>query len=554
MFVRHFISFFLGVLLISVKAYAQPVVDSLNQKLQEAATEEQKIKIMLELSGKLTTTNLAKAMEYASEAVQRAKKVDSDSLLMAAYRMQGNIYFNLGSYSKALQLYQEVIQGGEKISDHYMVAITNANVGAIYYFERDHEKALRYYLRGLNYINQMKGKADRPLLIRKANLLNNIVIVYEETARFDSAILFYTQGLKLAEQLNEHETVANALNNFGTLYRDQGDMNKALDYYTQALSVREKNKNRLGIARSSHNLGTFYFENIKDNGKAEPYLKRAIEIGTEVGSWQTVASASNLLHQLYRQEGEYQKAYETLELSRKVNDSLFNEENTRKIAQLEMQAEFDKKQSLQEARQKEKELYFLMGASALVFLLIIVTLLFILQRSKTKRSELEQAHLELEKAGLKNDLALKDQELATNIMYLINKNELINHLSEKLLAIKHQSSPEMQPSIQKVILDIQSNLQPELWQEFEFRFQQVHEQFYKILNERFPDLTPSERRLCAFLKLNMSTKEISAITHQNAKSIDVARTRLRKKLNLTGTDHNLVSFLSQLGVPASEKM
>jgi DNA-binding CsgD family transcriptional regulator len=66
------------------------------------------------------------------------------------------------------------------------------------------------------------------------------------------------------------------------------------------------------------------------------------------------------------------------------------------------------------------------------------------------------------------------------------------------------------------------------------------------LNEKFPDLSPSERRLCAFLKLDMTTKEISAITHQNAKSIDVARTRLRKKLNLTGTDHNLITFLAHL--------
>ena len=114
------------------------------------------------------------------------------------------------------------------------------------------------------------------------------------------------------------------------------------------------------------------------------------------------------------------------------------------------------------------------------------------------------------------------------------------------MEIKNQLSAENQPAIQKVVLDLQSNLQPELWQEFEFRFQQVHEQFYKALNEKFPDLSPSDRRLCAFLKLNMTTKEISAITHQNAKSIDVARTRLRKKLSLTGTDHNLVSFLSQL--------
>jgi len=114
--------------------------------------------------------------------------------------------------------------------------------------------------------------------------------------------------------------------------------------------------------------------------------------------------------------------------------------------------------------------------------------------------------------------------------------------------VKHGMKDDVhQSAIQKILLELQSNLQPELWNEFEYRFQQVHEQFYNSLNEKFPDLSPSERRLCAFLKLNMTTKEISAITHQNAKSIDVARTRLRKKLDLTGTDQNLVTFLEQLG-------
>jgi hypothetical protein len=233
-------------------------------------------------------------------------------------------------------------------------------------------------------------------------------------------------------------------------------------------------------------------------------------------------------------------------LNQQVNDSLFNEESTRKIAQLEMQSEYDRKQAQLEVLKRERDFRYFISVAGLVFLLVSVTFLFFLQRSKTKRSQLEQAHLELEKVALKQDIAIKDKELAANIMYLLNKNELINTISEKLLTIKQQVNAESQSAVQKVVLDLQSNLQPELWQEFEFRFQQVHEKFYKILNEKFPDLSPSERRLCAFLKLDMTTKEISAITHQNAKSIDVARTRLRKKLNLTGTDHNLITFLAHL--------
>jgi tetratricopeptide (TPR) repeat protein len=371
-------------------------------------------------------------------------------------------------------------------------------------------------------------------------------VVYEQSKKFDSANLYYSQAYVLSEKMGDDKAMANILNNQGTLYRDRGDIPSAHTFYHKALRLRKAKKNKLGMTRSFNNLGQFYVETVKNDDSAVFYLKQAINLGTEIGYWQTVSSSTKLLYKLYRQKEKYKDAYETLVLNRQVNDSLFNVESSRKIAQLEMQFEFDRQQSLLQAKQKEKELYAWMGGGALTFLLIIVTLLFFLQRSKTKRSELEQAHLQLERINLKNDLAIKDKELAANIMYLLNKNELINSMSEKLLDIKTQLSAENQPAIQKVVLDLQSNLQPELWQEFDFRFQQVHEQFYKVLNERFPDLSPSDRRLCAFLKLNMTTKEISAITHQNAKSIDVARTRLRKKLNLTGTDHNLVSFLLHL--------
>ena len=81
--------------------------------------------------------------------------------------------------------------------------------------------------------------------------------------------------------------------------------------------------------------------------------------------------------------------------------------------------------------------------------------------------------------------------------------------------------------------------------DFELRFKEVNAGFYESLNQMYPDLTPNEVRLCAFLKLNMSTKEISSITHQSVKSINMARFRLRKKLDID-RDENLISFLTQL--------
>ena len=68
---------------------------------------------------------------------------------------------------------------------------------------------------------------------------------------------------------------------------------------------------------------------------------------------------------------------------------------------------------------------------------------------------------------------------------------------------------------------------------------------HKNLNKMYPDLTPNEIKICAFLRLNMSTKDISAITHQSVKSINMARFRLRKKLDIE-SDENLIGFLMKL--------
>ena len=93
------------------------------------------------------------------------------------------------------------------------------------------------------------------------------------------------------------------------------------------------------------------------------------------------------------------------------------------------------------------------------------------------------------------------------------------------------------------IKELESDNTQKVWKEFEMRFQNVHNDFYKRLINKFPDLSPNELRLCAFLKLNLNTKEISSITHQSINSIDIARSRLRQKLGLS-KEENLISFLA----------
>ena len=132
------------------------------------------------------------------------------------------------------------------------------------------------------------------------------------------------------------------------------------------------------------------------------------------------------------------------------------------------------------------------------------------------------------------------------MMYLLKKNEFLNTIAERLTEIKRKTLPENQKAIQKLIVEMRQKKDDDIWNEFEAYFTKVNPEFYSKLNQLFPDLTPNEKKLCAFLRLNMSTKDISSITYQSVNSIAVSRSRLRKKLNIQGEDKNLINFLSTI--------
>jgi hypothetical protein len=142
-------------------------------------------------------------------------------------------------------------------------------------------------------------------------------------------------------------------------------------------------------------------------------------------------------------------------------------------------------------------------------------------------------------------LEFKNKELISKAMFLIQKDELIFKAIEKLLEILNSDSDGINKKLNMLINELQLSQNDNRWKEFEIAFEQVHEEFYQRLKLRFPDLTPNEKKLCGFIRLNLSTKDICAITMNSQKSIEVARTRLRQKLILE-RDENFNVFISQI--------
>jgi PAS domain S-box-containing protein len=136
----------------------------------------------------------------------------------------------------------------------------------------------------------------------------------------------------------------------------------------------------------------------------------------------------------------------------------------------------------------------------------------------------------------------KKAELITNTLKLMHMNELNHSLINDLTKILPFSNKEGQELIRQMTNKFRVNATEQIWNDFETRFENVFDSFYRVLLEKFPTLTPNERKLCALLRSGLSSKDIAMLTFQNPQSVDVARYRLRKKLNLVN-DENLIDFL-----------
>lgn len=181
-------------------------------------------------------------------------------------------------------------------------------------------------------------------------------------------------------------------------------------------------------------------------------------------------------------------------------------------------------------------LYFEIG-------LFIELLFFTYAINKEYQHDIEKSYkAELLKHQLETELESKNQELVYQAIQLSAKEEAILSIKNKVKNLTLSKATNT-----SILNEIETNdsINKNLWKEFELHFNETHPNFYKVLIERYPYLTSNEIRLCAFLKLNLNTKEISIITQKSTRGIEVMRSRIRQKMDLP-RDANLGQILSHL--------
>ncbi|MEO8403519.1 MAG: triple tyrosine motif-containing protein [Chitinophagaceae bacterium] len=180
------------------------------------------------------------------------------------------------------------------------------------------------------------------------------------------------------------------------------------------------------------------------------------------------------------------------------------------------------------------------------------------QKHQDEQKKLAYLHqLELEKAEkevvklrnekLETEIEFKNSELASTAMHLVQKEEFLLKIKDELQHLNKPGNDKADPTDLKKILRILSEEEKlnEEWEQFSVHFNKVHSDFLIRLKEKYPSLKPHELKLCAYLRMNLSSKEIAQLMSISVRGVEISRYRLRKKFEIP-TEMNLFQFLFDL--------
>jgi hypothetical protein len=374
---------------------------------------------------------------------------------------------------------------------------------------------------------------------------NNIGVVYSILGNTDLAVDYYFKSVEASPVKGDDRNNATTLGNIGSSMLTMGNMDEAYKYCMESLEMNIELGYQRGIANQYLKLGRYY-DAIGDHSSAIDYALKAYEIHTKLGRLESVKEITEFLSEMYSDQEMYREALEYSRLFKSISDTIFNIEKMKSIAQIETDYIQQKEAEIHTLKDQKRRLLNLLTGIGMLLLIIVIFMFYYRQKVRVKRKNLEIQNIDLEKRRVETELEMNQRELTASTLYMVRNNELINDVVKRLTEAKKNLKAENVPVINDIINELKGCSQEDLWKEFEVRFLQVNSEFYNKLQSRFPELTTNEKRLSAFLKLDFSTKEIAAITKQSPHSINIARTRLRKKLNLSNSDTNISNFLNQL--------
>ncbi|MHC1702290.1 MAG: tetratricopeptide repeat protein [Tenuifilaceae bacterium] len=392
----------------------------------------------------------SKALEYFLKSKDyRERSGEKDKRIQVLFSI-ARTYINLKRFSESIETYKQAVDIAREIEDYNNEGLLLFGISNAYYEINDLNRSLEYAIKSANiqilhniqtelgdtynfigYIHQSLRNYDlaeeyylksHEIYQKKNDIkglsmtLNNLGIIYNINGDNQKSLEYYSKSLEYAKKLNDNDGIATALNNIGMINVELGLIGKGLDSYFESLQHSKRLFNKTGYANTYNNIAAAYLKS-NDLVKAEKNVYYALEFARQLTDLTIIQESYQILAKIYSAKGLYSKAFEFLGLQLAYNDSLYNQERTRNI--LEMQTRFEteaKEKEIQllkkdnEIRQLEVERHksfqkYLLISSILLLILVAVIYFSLSIKRKTYKL-ISQKNFELEIANQK----LKESE------------------------------------------------------------------------------------------------------------------------------------------------
>ncbi len=438
---------------------------------------------------------------------------------------------NKGFYAEAIKLLQEAATYYEKIGSLKKLAVAYNNIGVNYNAVRDNKLSLEYYLKAAQ-INKKIGS-----ITDLAMNYNNAGVQAKNEGRLDEAIHYYEQAYELALKKNSKMLIAQNFTNRGNIYEMKGDYLNARSLFQKSYDIAVSANLQFGVLISLLNLGNIS-RLTNEYAASKLYLEKGVLLAKQLKTPQIEAQAYHYQALLFAATSQYQLAYELTNKYHLLEDSLVGEKAKLEIVKLKEKYDSEYKTNKINQLSKQQLTQQLFIALLLIVLLVLV---FIFQSFRQKQQIAKKA-FELKQQANLSVIETKDKELTAQAAQLLKiQNSIKYHLDKVEQSIKNEASLSVDIKNQ-LIFAIRKNNFAHLNEEFDARINETNVHFYKSLLAAYPDLSPAELKLCAYLRLNMHTKEIAEIVNRSVRTVENLRNSIRKKMDLKPND-NLVSHL-----------
>ena len=532
----------------------------------DAAVDTNIVEILMKEHNK---SKLEYKIVETKESINRSRINNNQAELGRLLLLLGSLYMEIGEYETSLNTLDEL---NKTTHDDTLRLKIHYNKASIYGRTMKYDAAIEE----LSLLRKLNETLNNKTI--EAYALNQIGVIYAMQKSLDVAQKYVEQSLALSIENNDYECMANAYSNLATFCNDAdssigqylGYSHKALHYYQLT------GNNRYILSLYNDMVMRFWEHEMQDS--VDVYLNRMFELMPRVDFPEEVArigvnlflmgkienediilkmferleedgylennieiliSSHYFNYKLASKDGDFEKALGFYQKYKSATDTFYMRLNTDKINIIERNFALENAQEVMKRKGQQRVMAGIIILLAFILIIILLTRIVINHKSKIKKATAQQATLQTKLDG-------KNKELVAYLMQLIkikeNNNKMIGYLRANSKNFKKENSEV----ISSMIADLKNNANDDFWTEFNLRFKDVNSEFYQKLSDHYPGLTVNERRLCAFLYLDMSTKEVANITGQSIDSINLARTRLRRKLGLTSQKSPINSFLQNL--------